>query len=210
MLELYLSGGPVMHFLLFCSLLSLAFIIERLITLHRVPSPEKAEEELERIEEIVKNGGKKQAAEVCAKGKGVLNYIFAALLKRHDTLVMEERSPEDIRTELAIAGDEAGRRYLGRFLHVLATIGVIAPLLGLLGTIIGMIVAFNVIARAGTGDPQMVAGGISQALLTTAFGLIIAIPTIVFHRYLSARAENVLARLELYYLAFINTLMRAA
>lgn len=210
MLEFYLAGGPVMHFLLACSILSLAFIIERLIVLHRTPGAKEAEAQLEKIEEVVKTNGKKEAADLCAEGKGVLNYIFAALLKRHDVLVMEEREASDIRSELALAADEAGRRYLGRFLQVLATIGTIAPLLGLLGTIAGMISAFSAIARAGTGDPQVVASGISQALNTTAFGLSIAIPTIIFYRYLAARAEGVLGKLEIYSHAFINTLLRSA
>jgi len=210
MLEFYLAGGPVMHVLALCSVLALAFIIERLIVLHRIPSPAAAEAYLEKLEEALKNGGKKEAAELCKNGKGVLNYIFAAILKRHDVLEMEEREVTDMRDELAVTAFEAGRSFLGRHLQILATIGTIAPLLGLLGTIAGMINAFSAIARAGTGDPQLVAGGISQALNTTAFGLSIAIPTIVCYRYLATRAENVLARLEIYGYAFINTLLRSS
>ena len=123
---------------------------------------------------------------------------------------MEQRETADMRDELALTAIEAGRGYLGKHLQILATIGTIAPLLGLLGTIAGMINAFAAIAKAGTGDPQLVAGGISQALNTTAFGLSIAIPTIVIYRYLATRADNILEKMEIYGYAFINTLLRSS
>ena len=93
---------------------------------------------------------------------------------------------------------------------VLNTIGNVAPLMGLLGTIIGMITAFEAIAVAGTGDPQVVAGGISQALVTTATGLIVAIPTIVAHRFLARRADASRQALEVYGHAFANSLIIAS
>ena len=90
---------------------------------------------------------------------------------------------------------------------MLNTIGNIAPLLGLLGTITGMIVAFESIAVAGAGDPRVVAGGISQALVTTASGLVIAIPTIISYRYLARKAESLLETVEVYGHAFSNSLI---
>jgi biopolymer transport protein ExbB len=103
--------------------------------------------------------------------------------------------------------EEAARGYLSRNLPVLQTIGSISPLLGLLGTITGMIIAFEAIAVAGAGDPRIVALGISQALVTTATGLIIAIPTVVVYRILSRRAEAMLESVEMYGHAFANTLI---
>jgi biopolymer transport protein ExbB len=138
----------------------------------------------------------------------VLNFVFAALLKRYDSLVLENRTDlEDMRQELITVTEEAGIDYLGRLLNALGTIGVLAPLMGLLGTIVGMIRAFDAIAQAGAGDPAAVASGISEALITTASGLIVAIPTIVFHRYLSARADRAYKEIELYCHAFANTLV---
>ena len=129
-------------------------------------------------------------------------------MKRYDTLVLENRTDlEDMRQELILATEEAGEMYLGRLLNALGTIGVLSPLMGLLGTIMGMINAFDAIARAGAGDPAAVASGISEALITTASGLIVAIPTIIFHRYLSGRAEKVFKSVELYCHAFANTLL---
>ena len=99
---------------------------------------------------------------------------------------MEEgQGASEQRAELGREANAACREYLGQFLPVLSTIGSIAPLLGLLGTITGMIKAFAAIATAGVGDPSKVADGISEALITTATGLIIAIPVIVLHRYLA-------------------------
>jgi len=86
-------------------------------------------------------------------------------------------------------------------------VGVVSPLLGLLGTIIGMIVAFSSIALSGTGDPRVVAGGISQALITTATGLVIAVPVIVFYRYLGQKAETSMSSVEVYATTFSHTLL---
>jgi biopolymer transport protein ExbB len=115
----------------------------------------------------------------------------------------------DLKEELVIETEEASRGYLGKYLSLLNTIGNISPLLGLLGTIIGMIIAFESIAVAGTGDPKVVADGISQALVTTATGLIVAIPTIVAYRYLARRAERSLEQVEVYGHAFSNALIMA-
>ena len=193
---------------------------------------------LEEVEGVLAREGEEAAAARCARGKGVLNYMFASLMRRYDRLMVEQREFEDTRdviVQLAKAGgagdlaeftmterelsdlrdelvyevEEASRAYLGRNLNILSTIGQISPLLGLLGTITGMIIAFKAIAMAGTGDPKVVAGGISQALVTTAAGLSIALPTIVAHRYLAARADSLRRRLEVYGYAFANSLIVA-
>jgi len=210
MLDLIRSGGEVMWILVAMSIIALAVVLERLVVLQRAPKEEQIEKDLEEVEAIVNQQGENVAADHCSQGRGFTNYVFAALMKRFDTLVLEERGVEDIRDELAITTTEMSRKYLGRFLLVLSTIGTVAPLLGLLGTILGMITAFEAIARAGTGDPQVVAGGISTALLTTAGGLIIAIPSIIFYRYLASRAEAIVERGEIYFHAFGNTLIKSS
>ena len=208
LLAQFAKGGWMMWPLLVCSLLALAFIVDRLWGLYRVPNEQEAEQELDAAESILKNQGTEEAVGHLQQNRGIMNFIFAALLKRYDTLILENRKDiEDMRQELITATDEAAVAYLGRSLNALGTIGVVAPLLGLLGTITGMIRAFDAIARAGVGDPGAVAGGISEALITTASGLIIAIPTIVLHRYLTGRADKVFKRIELYCHAFANTLL---
>ena len=238
-METIMAGGILMVPLGLCAVLALAYILERLWMLTRVPDTEAAQGELEEAERALMNGGGSAAASHFAEGKGPLNFIFSALLKRNDALAIERREFEatnkrlaemaeqagsglladfhiqhkelsDLKEELILATEEASRAYLGKNLVVLNTIGNVAPLMGLLGTIIGMITAFEAIAVAGTGDPQVVAGGISQALVTTATGLIVAIPTIVAHRFLARRADASRQALEVYGHAFANSLIIAS
>lgn len=208
LLDAFLKGGPMMWPLLICWLIALGVILERLWCLFRVPDEGQSEMELNEAESLLKNQGEEALIEHLKGGGGVLNFVFAAVLKRYDTLVLENRTDiEDMRQELILTTEEAGVDYLGRLLNALGTIGALAPLMGLLGTILGMIRAFDAIARAGAGDPAAVASGISEALITTATGLIVAIPTIAFHRYLSGRADKVFKTVELYLHAFSNTLL---
>jgi biopolymer transport protein ExbB len=234
MIQLFKDGGPLMWALLAAALTAIAVIFERIIVLQRIPSSQKADKQLGDMEDALTSGGLEACAKSVSKGKGILNYIFARLLKRYDTMVIEKKDLErarkssgqdsdnidsitkflmsqsemtEFKDELHITIDDASRTYVTRFLPVLNTIGNISPLLGLLGTITGMITAFESIAESGTGDPRVVAGGISQALITTATGLVIAIPAIVFYRYLGHRADKARTSVEIYALAFSNTLL---
>ena len=234
MRELFESGGPLMWALLAAALLGIAVIFERFVVLSRIPTAAKADKQLEDMESALTSGGLEECANQVSKGKGILNYIFARLLKRYDTLVIEKKDLEKARSiskeeresqdavtkfliaqtemsefkdELHITIDDASRTYVTRFLPVLNTVGNVSPLMGLLGTILGMIIAFESIAESGTGDPRVVADGISQALITTATGLIIAIPAIVFYRYLGHKADKARSSVEIYAMAFSNTLL---
>jgi biopolymer transport protein ExbB len=234
MKELFQSGGPMMYALLAAALTGIAVIFERFVVFSRIPSSAKADKQLESVENALTSGGLEDCAKIVAKGKGILNYLFARLLKRYDTLVIEKKDLEkarkvnsedgqgqdsitkflvnqtelnEFKEELHLTIDDASRAYVTRFLPILNTVGNIAPLMGLLGTILGMITAFESIAESGTGDPKVVAGGISQALITTATGLIIAIPSVVFYRYLGHRADKARTTVEMYAMAFSNTLL---
>jgi biopolymer transport protein ExbB len=236
MWEIIKSGGPLMVPLIGCALLALAFIIERMVVFSRLPTRDQAQQELDRLETSLANRGEEAVVEECNQGTGVLNFVFASLLRRYDTLMLEQREFQetheeiirlaeaggsgqmgrfmvmqqelaDLKDELVIETEEASRGYLGKHLPILNTIGNISPLLGLLGTIIGMILAFESIATVGTGDPKVVADGISQALVTTATGLIVAIPTIVAYRYLARKAEVSLEQMEVFGHAFSNALI---
>ncbi|HCV23008.1 MAG: MotA/TolQ/ExbB proton channel family protein [Candidatus Latescibacterota bacterium] len=236
MWETIQSGGPLMVPLILAAVLVVAYSIERFWVLSQMPSAEEAKQQLDALEAALSRGGQEAAASACDEGKGVLNFVFARILRRHNALMIEQREFRDtneeiirraemggsgemgrfmvmqqeladLKQELVIETEEAARGYLGRHLALLNTIGNIAPLLGLLGTITGMIVAFESIAVAGAGDPRVVAGGISQALVTTASGLVIAIPTIVSYRYLARKAESLLETVEVYGHAFANSLI---
>jgi len=231
MVKYFIDGGPIMWPLLALAIVAIAIIFERFVVLGGVPKGKKAEKILENVETALRDGGLEGAAKHISKGKGILNYIYARLLKRYDTLLIEKKDlakikvksdtaidpitkylthnqeMNEIREELMITVDDATRNYVTRFISVMNTVAAIAPLIGLLGTITGMILAFNSIATSGTGDPKVVAGGISQALITTAAGLIIAIPATIFYQYLTHRANAAYSSVEIYALAFANTLL---
>lgn len=230
--KIFQDGGPVMWPLLAAALTAVAVIFERFIVLHRVPKSKVAEKQLDEVENALTEGGLEGCAKKVSKGKGVLNYIFAHLLRRYDMLVMEKRELKErrkgsatvaqdpvtqylmnqtalseFRDELLMTIDDASRAYMTRFLPALNTVASMSTLMGLLGTITGMIGAFNSIAQSGTGDPKVVAGGISEALITTATGLIIAIPATLFYRYLGSKADAERAGIEVYAISFSNTLL---
>lgn len=235
LLETFKSGGIMMWPLLAAALTGIAIVFERTIVLHRLPKPKQCEKQLMEIEDVLTKGGLEAAAQKVTKGKGILNYVFARLLKRFDTLITERRDLEqrrkelagvtvqavdpvtkflteqqdmaEVREELFVTIDDAIKGYVGKFLPALNTVGNIATLMGLLGTITGMIGAFKSIAESGTGDPKVVAGGISEALITTATGLFIAIPAVVGYRYLAAKADASRGGIELYAVSFSNTLL---
>jgi len=233
MIGYFLDGGPMMWPLLGCALFAVAVIFERFVVFSRIPKPKQAEKQLQVVEDALKSGGIEECVKVVAKGKGILNYIFARLLKRYDTLILEKKDLdrilsaqkasyqkneitafmadtseiEEFRAELHLTIEDATRNYVSKWLAALNTDATISPLIGLLGTVTGMIIAFASIAASGTGDPRVVSGGISQALITTATGLIIAIPVSVFHRWLGGLAESARTSVEVYALAFSNTLL---
>ena len=97
---------------------------------------------------------------------------------------------------------------LERFLAILAIFGAIAPLLGLLGTVTGMIDTFRVITLYGTGDPRMMSGGISEALITTELGLAVAIPIMLFHTFLSRRVDHLVGDMEEKAVALTNIIQK--
>lgn len=104
--------------------------------------------------------------------------------------------------------EESGRHVvheLGRYLNTLGTIAVICPLIGLLGTVIGMIRVFAVITVSGIGDPGTLSGGISEALITTATGLSIGIPALMFHRYFKSRVNRLTVQLEMHALHLMDS-----
>ena len=187
MLELLRPGGFIMIPLLICSVLALAIIIERFYALrvNRV-APQATTNELWRwIKKKELNSRKLRLVQESSP----LGRIMAAGLTnaKHGRDVMKE----SIEHEASQVVHE-----LERFLNPLGTIAVITPLLGLLGTVIGMIKVFAQIQLAGVGDPGVLAGGISEALITTAAGLTIAIPALIFHRFFIRRVDEMVVNME--------------
>ena len=187
MYELVQAGGWLMIPILLCSVIAAAIIIERSWTLRQKKViPEKL---LTGIWKLLNNDAltEKHITEI-EDGSPLGKVLAAGLINRH-------LSRDLIRESI----EETGRHVvheMERFMSTLGTISTITPLLGLLGTVIGMIRVFTAITVVGVGDPGQLAGGISEALITTAAGLTIAIPSLIFHRHLNRKIEELVVAME--------------
>lgn len=186
MLTLIHAAGWPVWFLLACSILALGLILERLLAL--------------RSKRILPAGLARQISELTAQNRiqdeslprlydnSPLGRVLATVLKnRHQTSAVRESAVEAEGKDISYQ--------LNKYIPALGTIAVIAPLLGLFGTVIGMIDIFAAYNPAG-GDPSLIARGISVALYNTALGILIAVPAMIFHRYFRSRADYLLHCLE--------------
>lgn len=156
--------------LLISSVMALTIIVDRFIYFTRIKSSDESLSQ--KIISLIKDNEIKAAIALCETSKSPLSNIITAGLK--NTKISKELMQSQANKELP---------KLERFIAALSTISTVAPLLGLLGTILGMIQSFAVISTVGSGRPTALASGIANALLTTAAGLIIAIPSVVFYNY---------------------------
>lgn len=184
------AGWPIC-FLILCSFAAIAFIVERFISLQ----PKKVIPAKTLEEAIEVSSRKVPSPEMIHKlaNSSILGGVLAAGLQA------VQQNPRITEGELRGVMESAGRvaiHILERFLSALATIASAAPLLGLFGTVIGMIEIFGAQQTAGQGDPAQVAHGISVALYNTAFGLIISVVSLLFYRYFRGRVENYILVLE--------------
>lgn len=187
MLELVKAGGWLMVPILICSILAMAIIAERLWTLQRKRiAPNNL---VVQVWQWAKSGHLNDDRIRALRSGSPLGRILAAgLANRHcDRDIMKE-SIEDVGRHVV--------HNLERYLNTLGTIASITPLLGLLGTVIGMIKVFAVITTHGVGDPAVLASGISEALITTAAGISVAIPSVMFYRYLRGRVDELVITME--------------
>lgn len=187
MLELVKAGGWLMVPILICSVIAMAIIAERFWTLQRkrITPPNLVVQ----VWQWAKSGNLDEERIRSLRKSSPLGRILAAGLVNSDS--SREMMKESI--------EDVGRHVvhdLDRYLNTLGTIASITPLLGLLGTVIGMIKVFAVITTQGVGDPGVLAGGISEALITTAAGLTVAIPTLMFHRYFRGHVDELVVTME--------------
>ena len=187
MFELFKAGGWLMLPIVLCSLLAMAIVIERFWSLRREKvAPRNL---LPQVWKWFKDGELNNDKLKKLRRNSPLGEIMAAGLAnaRHGREIMKESI------------DEAASKVvheLERYLNALGTVAAIAPLLGLLGTVIGMIDVFTVIMLEGSGNAAILAGGISKALVTTAAGLSVAIPAVIFHRFLVRRVDELVVMME--------------
>ena len=197
MIELVIKGGPFMYPILFCSVVSLAIFMERLWILRRKLIIPK--DFIVKVEELVERSKIPEAIFLCQGNGSSIARIFLAGLKnagRGMWLVKE-------------AIEEKGRRegvILERNMGALLTIANLSPLLGLLGTVWGMYKTFNAISVHGVGGTAPLAGGIAEALITTATGLMVAIPTLVAYRFLIDKAQILIFEIEESSIRLVDTM----
>ena len=187
MLELIRSGGVLMWPIMLCSIISLAIIVERFWSLQtKRITPKNL---VAQVWQWARSGNLDARRIQELRAGSPLGRILAAGLVnlQHDREIMKE-SIEEVGRHVA--------HELDRFLNTLGTIATISPLLGLLGTVFGMIEVFTVITTQGVGDPSVLAHGISVALITTAAGLTVAIPTLMFYRYFRGRVDDLVINME--------------
>ena len=187
MLDLFYNGGPFMYPLLVTLIFGVGVIFERFWALSRASI--NTRKFLQRIKIALREEGISTAQEICASTRGPVASIFHAGLMRVD------RGLEHVEKAIENAGT-IEMSFLERGLVWLATVSNIAPMLGFLGTVSGMIGAFASIAAAGDVNASIVASGISEALITTATGLAIAIPVQAAHNYFVSRIDRLIIDME--------------
>ncbi len=187
MIELISEGGIFMFPILLCSVLALTITIERLINLseRKIHPPEL----VNKLKKLIGEGKITETLAICANSDcPMAKVVESGIMKR-------QRPREQVKEAIEHTGKQEASN-VHKYLAVLATIASVAPLLGLLGTVAGMIKVFQVISIQGVGNPSALAGGISEALITTAAGLVVAIPTLVTHNYFFKKANRLILEME--------------
>jgi biopolymer transport protein ExbB len=198
MLEIVRAGGWLMLPIIGCSIIAAGIVLERLWTLQpkRVLPARLAQQ----VRDWISNDRlDPEHLQRLHQSSPLGQMLATGLSNRHQPREVVKESIED-------AGRHAVHE-LERYLSPLGTIAAISPLMGLLGTVIGMIKVFAAITANGVGNPGVLAGGISEALITTAAGLCVAIPALIAYRYLRARVDNLVVRMEKETIAFLETVM---
>lgn len=197
MWEMILAGRYMMIPIALCSLLGVAVFLERFIVLRRrrIVTPEI----VSAVKTLRQASDFSVAYAVCDQHPGPFANVVRAGLDHADA---EWDITRDVLQE--VGRQEAVR--LTRNLRVLETIAAVAPLLGLLGTVVGMIRVFASVSQAGLGNPEVLSGGISEAMITTAAGLIVGIPALVAHNWLEGRAHAIIFDIEVYATQVMDTL----
>lgn len=187
MWEIFIAGGPIMWPILLCSVVAAAIMLERLWTLQRkrvIPR-----ELTDRVWKLVETRTlDDRHIDALSRNSPLGRVLAAGLTNRHQGREIMKEAIEDTGRHVV--------HELERFLNALGTIAAISPLLGLLGTVIGMIQAFDSITSQGVGDPKVLSGGIGVALITTAAGLLVAIPALVGFRYLRGVVDFLVIEME--------------
>lgn len=202
-LEIFERGGPIMWVILAGAVLGVVFVLERLLSLrsHKV----LPREFVDRIRALVDEGKVRDARVICEEHTAVIAPIFAAALEG------KERNAD--RAQIKERVEEVGARQIAkleRHIEIVGTVASVSPLLGLFGTVVGMIQVFRRFSEAyatGAASPDRFADGIYTALITTAYGLLIAIPMLVAYKFLQGRCDRWIVDMEAAAMSLVDRLL---
>ena len=197
MLDFFLKGGPVMYPLLICSIISLAIIFERTLFWFRL-NRNRDEAGVSQILELAEKEDYESAWELGNRSKDyIVRMLMGGIAHRHYSLpnALEMGAEEEIKK-------------MGKYLNILDTIITVAPLLGIFGTVIGIINSFDILGHAGIEHPQVVTAGIAQALITTATGLGVAMMTLLPYNYFLSKIQSAFKELEKFGMSLEITFQR--
>ena len=196
----FIEGGPIfMGIVLLCLILGLAIAIERIIFLNL--STTNSKKLIQSVEDALSSGGVEAAKEVCRDTKGPIASIFYQGLDRTDEGI--EAAEKAV---VAYGGVQMGQ--LEKNVSWISLVIAVAPMLGFMGPVLGMIQAFDKIEAAGDMNPALVAGGIKVALLTTVFGLVVAIILQIFYNYIIAKIDSIVNDMEDASISLMDLLIR--
>jgi biopolymer transport protein ExbB len=194
-IDVFLKGGPVMIPILLCSILAVAVFIERVRFFSRYQN--RPDAFMRNVKAALSGRDYVEAMKICRTEEHPIARVIAAGI---DHLDLTKEGLLDVMRQESLRQMKRVERHTGK----LATIASISPLLGLTGTVTGMISAFNVISTVGIGDPTALAGGISEALYTTAAGLLVGIPALVAYNYCEGKITDFAGQIEYYSLDLAN------
>lgn len=188
MLDFIVKGGPVMWVIMALGLVAAAIIIERFLYFRKIRVDE--DRLFERVKSSVEKGHYDEALAICDQNVSPFAGLMRAGIEYRDY-------PQDAQKEMLNDAANQEVPHLEKNLTALGTISHIAPLLGLLGTVTGTMRAFGVLGRFGAvADPSVLAKGVSEALITTVGGLVVAVPVVIFYNYLSTRVNLTIVKME--------------
>lgn len=193
--DIFANGGPIMLAIVACSVFALAVVIERIRFYNRHRN--NSVKFIKAVKSALISGAYCEAMRICREEASPLANVIAAGIDRLD---LKKEDLLDVMRQEALVQLKKYDRHIGK----LATIASITPLLGLTGTVTGMISAFTAITAGGMGDAAVLAGGISEALYTTAAGLFVGIPSLVAHNWCESKSREFAEQIEIYSLELAN------
>lgn len=206
MKDIIINGGPLMMVIIILSITGLSVILERGSYFYKNEKDNGALL-INHLEKFIKKGERDKALEICENFKNTSSKVMKIIISEYNKGdlncckfdYLEEKARECALRELP---------KLEKNMWLLAIVANVTPLAGLLGTVTGMISAFSSIAKHGAGDPSLLASGISQALITTASGLAVAIPALIFYNFYQKKVEKAMMDMEKNVVEFINILRK--